>query len=137
MDKRGQIPPETTPMGATRAKVETVKARLEQLGINYFEAMQKIGYSEPTAYRLQKGQGSIKALRELDEWTRKQELQRKVATPEQKQGAIDEWTKLGEELLRLDGEEFALTLDGLRDLVAAKKLQIAAIRKMFRACFSG
>ena len=134
MEKRREIPgQETTPMGAPRAEALAVRARIERLGLDYFEAMQKIGYSKPTAYRLLNGTGSVKALRELDEWTRKQEMAKKVQTPQQASALLDEWVALGRELSAADAEQFASTLDGLRGLLEATKLRAASIRKMLRA----
>lgn len=132
MEKRREIPAKK-PMAAANGDVLALKARIERLGIDFHDAVEKAGYSRPQGYRLLNGEASIKMLRNLDEWTRKQEMAKKIPTPQETQSQIDEWTALGRDLAELDPEEFGRTLDGLRDLLAAKKLQLAAIRKMFRA----
>jgi hypothetical protein len=133
MEKRREIPGKPKPMGAAIGDVLAVKARLDRLGIDFHEAVERSGYSRPQGYRLLKGEASVKMLRDLDEWTRKNEMAKKIATPQETETQLDEWSELGRELMKLDGEEFAHTLDGLRGLLEATKMRASAIRKMFRA----
>lgn len=129
MDK---IPPNAAP----RADVESMRKRVERLGMEWVDALHDAGISRATAFRFLNGKASVASLRRLDEWLLRQEQKKRVptaGTKDAQDAAITQWTELGEKLMKLDPARFRGTLDGLRDLVESLELQHRAIGKMFRA----
>lgn len=111
-----------------------MRERILRLGIDFHAAVKDAGISRPTGYTLLRGTASVGTLRRLEDWVVRQESKRGGAQPRDGSAVqLDEWTQLGRELAELDPDDFDRTIDGLRDLIAAKKLQATAIRKMFRA----
>ena len=134
MEKRHEI--SAKPNAAPRAEVDRVRRRIEQLGVEFHEAVISAGLSRPTGFRLLNGTGSVASLRSIDEWAAKEETRLKHKpdiSAEQQAAALAEWAELGRQLQAFDPARFATTLDGLRDVLESVKLQRQAIHKMFRA----
>lgn len=131
-EKRTSIPPNAAP----RADVELLRRRVEDLGYEWNEAIEKAGLGRATAYRFLKGTASVGSLRAAEEWVVKEESKRRkpsVGTKDEQSDLVAEWMRLGESLMKHDPAQFLRTLDGLRDLIGSIELQQRAITKMFRA----
>lgn len=129
-------PREIPPNAAAKADVDHVKRRIESLGLGWHDAIEKADLSRITGYRLLKGEASVASLRTLDEWVVREESRQSrptLGTQDEAAALLEEWTRLGEELSRLDPTRFRQTLDGLRDVLESTKLTARAFSKMFRA----
>ncbi len=132
MDKQrttSEIPPNAAPL----ASVQAVKKRIEALGIDYHEGVKLAGVSRNTGYTLLRGRGSLGKLREIEDWLVREEAKRPRPKPASKDERLTEWSDLGAELARLDPARMDEMLEGLREIVKAKKMETNAILKIFRA----
>ena len=122
------------PNAASKHDVERVRARVEDLGKPWANAVIAAGLGRNVGFKLLRGHGSVASLRKIDEWAASEESRRPPRSKEkQKASRVEEWASLGAELAVLDSEKFDAMLEGLRDLVKAKRDEGAAILKMFRA----
>lgn len=121
------------PNAPSRSELDRVKKRVIDLGREWHEFADAADVSRPVAYALLRGEGSVASLRKIDELAAREEAKRPTATKNSKVNRAAEWAALGAELAELDPDRFEKMLDGLRDLVKAKRMEDAAILKMFRA----
>lgn len=140
MDKRRDTTSgkaEKKPMAAEPAEVQRVIRRLEAMDLNTEEAVTRgARISHATYFRFKNGAASVAKVRDIDEWAAREEQKRRVpsaGTKSQRDELLAEWATLGETLLEADPERFKITMDGIRDMLEAARLQQRAIAKMFRA----
>lgn len=137
MDKRREIPASKTKNAAPRADHERVLALLDRLGFGTEKAFtEELGRSRATFYRLKKGNATISMVREVEERLVREAQKREIPvapTQNEQDELLTQWRELGDQLLSADPAQFYSTLDGLRDMVEATRLQRQAIHKMFRA----
>lgn len=127
--KTSQIPPNA----ASRHEVDRVRSRVDDLGVTWHDAVAKADLGRNVGFKLLRGHGSVASLRKIDEWAASEESRRPSRSKDQKRTSkTAEWATLGAELAELDPAKFESMLDGLRDLVKAKRDEGAAILKMFR-----
>lgn len=119
------------PNAAARADVDDARRRVEELGLDWHETVQKI-LSRNTAYTLLRGEGSVGSLRKIEDWLVTKEAERAIERPKGKANTIAEWAAIGEQLHELDADKFEKVLDGLRDVLRATKIEQGGILKMFR-----
>ncbi len=137
MEKRKEPANSDKPMAAPRAEHQRVWARLEAMGLDSEGSVRKgTGISHATYFRFKKGDASVATVRDIDEWAAREESKRHIpsaGTQSQVDAQLAEWMELGEKLLKADPARFSSTIDGIRDLLEAKKLEQRAFSKMFRA----
>jgi transcriptional regulator with XRE-family HTH domain len=128
MDKQREIPPNAAP----RESVASVKKRAEALGLSFHEAAKQAGLSRNTGYKLLRGEGSLGSLREIEDWLIREEAKRGTKGKPDKD-VIEEWEQLGRDLKELDPRRFDAMLEGIREIVSARKRERDVLSKMFRA----
>lgn len=127
MEKRGEIPPNAAP----RESVSAVKERIEALGVNFHEAVKSAGLTRNTGYKLLRGTASLGSLRKVEDWLVREEAKR---GPREKSEPDDlaEWAGLGRDLRELDPQRFVAMLEGVREIVAARKREREVLARIFR-----
>jgi hypothetical protein len=121
------------PNAPSKSELDRVKKRVSDLGREWHEFATEAEVSRPVSYALLRGEGSLASLRKIDEHASKEEARRPAQAKNTKANRSSEWAALGAELAELDPDEFDQMLDGLRDLMRAKRLEREAKIKMFRA----
>lgn len=119
------------PNAAPKADVDDVRKRVEALGLDFVDTVEGI-LSRNTAYTLLRYEGSVGSLRKVQDWLVKKEADRSAERPKSKIAPISEWTAIGEALLELDRDKFDTILDGLRDILRARKIEEGGIAKISR-----
>lgn len=127
MEKGREIPPHAAP----RDFVESVRKRVEAIGVSFHDAVKSAGLSRNTGYKLLRGEGSLGSLRQVEDWLVREEAKR-GPRPSTEKAELDEWGELGVALKELDPRRFDAMLEGIREIVAARKRERDVLSKMFR-----
>jgi hypothetical protein len=134
MEKRREISGAKKPNAAPRADVDRVIQRIKRLNMSGVKALKAAGFSRPTWFRLKKYDASTGTVRDLEEWLLKQEVRHgdlPQPTKSEEDALLDDWNRLGEELIEFDANAFRERVAGLRKLVEGVRLQRQGLRQMF------
>lgn len=98
-----------------------LRTAADQLGVGWEKLAEEAGISPVSAWRVEKGEGSVKsalALREALE-RRGRTLPPPVAAESVGPDDLIEWSKLGQKLYAADRDQFTRALNQVRELVRA------------------